>query len=52
MMNGDKGRKGGYELHSNFERESKTEAEASETPKQDGGCNLDRNFGFNPYGSE
>ena len=31
MMNGDKGKKG-----SNFERQSETEAEASETPKQDG----------------
>lgn len=36
-MNGDKGKKGGYVLRSNFERESETEAEASETPKQDGG---------------
>jgi len=37
MMNGDKGKKGGYELRSNSERESETEAEASETLKQDGG---------------
>ena len=37
MINGDKGKKGGYELRSNFERESEIEAEASETPKQDGG---------------
>lgn len=36
-MSGDKVKKGGYELRSNFERESETEAEASETPKQDGG---------------
>lgn len=36
-MNGDKVKKGGYELRSNLERELETEAEASETPKQDGG---------------
>ncbi|CAB1422756.1 unnamed protein product [Pleuronectes platessa] len=35
-MNGDKGKKGGYGLRSNFEGASEVEAEASETRKQDG----------------
>ena len=35
-MDGDKGKKGGYGLRSNSERESEMEAEAGETRKQDG----------------
>lgn len=38
MMNGEKSKKGGYGLRDNSEKESEREAEASETPKQDGGC--------------
>lgn len=38
MMDGEKGKEGGYGLRNNSEKESEREAEASETPKQDGGC--------------
>ncbi len=37
-MNRDKGKKGGYGLRNNSEKESEKEAETSKASRQDGGC--------------